>query len=330
MRRWISEVLDDAMLPFLKTCSPGYNRRLPPFRPAGDCDIAALSAIQAPEDMVLTPEPAWRGWKVDRFQFTSPIDSCDPEDKTVTGRLITSDPKAPWVLIVPGYAAGALWPHGFGIYQDMQGRALAERGLNAALICTPFHFSRKRPGCISGEGFFSPDLSRTQAAVQQAAADAIALLRCLKGQFGARVGIWGTSLGGCISGLVCTQLPDLSAAVLMEPLDNPGTPIAVLPGSEEIRSALALAGVPAQEVPGQLACVAPSSYTPAIPTDCILFVTPLWDRVVPAQFQEALWEAWGRPQRIVRPAGHVVLAANRPVADEVATFLARKLHDPPH
>lgn len=323
MRRWIGERLDDLMLPLLKMMSPGYHRRLPEFRPADACEISALRQLGAPAEVRLIDERPWLGRKVEAFAFPSPVDCQCESNRMVHGRLITADPNAPWTLIVPGYSTGATPPYNYSFFQDIQGRSLLERGMNVALIDLPFHLRRKQVGCLSGEGFFSPDLAAMQATFQQAAADSIALVRWLEQRSEQRVGLWGTSLGGCVAGLVATQVPDLSVLALMEPLDNPGHSLQVLPGSREIRERAMRAGVTPEQLPAFLNSVAPSSYRPLITKERILFVTPLWDRVVPVQFQEAFWEAWGRPERILREASHTTMAANRELNARVADFIAR-------
>ncbi len=328
MRRWLSEKLDDAMLPFLKLISPGYRRRLGPFRPAQPADLQGLAFIPAPDDLQLSRDSAWNGYHMSGYAFSSPYEAGQPEDKIVSGRLLEVSATAPWVVIVPGYGIGSLPPYGYSVHQNIQGRSLLERGMNVALLDPPFHKSRKRRGCRSGEGFFSPDLAQTQHAVRQAAADVVALVRWLERRSDQAVGLWGTSLGGCIAGLVSTLLPDLAGVVLMEPLDNPGDALALLPGSHEIRSVVTRHGFRPGDIPTQLRTVAPSAHQPAIPLEHLLFVTPLWDRVVPVHLQEAFWEAWGRPPRICRNAGHLTLAIDRTAAAAAAEFLAGRLLSP--
>lgn len=311
------------MLPLLKWLSPGYHRRLPAFRPAGPCELGTLRQVAAPREVSIRPERPWRGRRVESFAFPSPVGCPCESNGTVHGRLIITDSAGPWTLIVPGYATGATPPYDYTFFQSLQGHALLERSINVALIDLPFHLRRKQAGCISGQGFFSPDLEATQSAFRQAAADSIAVVRWLQERSGQRVALWGTSLGGCVAGLVATQLPDISALALMEPLDNPGHTLQVLDGSREIREVLLREGVDPDLLPELLCRVSPSAYQPALPRERMLFVTPLWDRVVPTRFQEAFWDAWGRPERIVREASHTTMVTNRELNARIADFIAR-------
>lgn len=329
MLRWVSERLDDAMFPMLKLVYRGYRDRLAPYRPVQACDPVALRSMSPAAGIELEERPAWRGFAAQEFRFPSPVTcGCDP-NRTVSGLLLTVDRDAPWTLVIPGFATGALPPYDYSLFQRLQGRMLLERSVNVALLDLPFHRGRKQPGCGSGEGFFTPDLQQTAEAFVQAAGDSIALLRWLQERSGAPAGVWGTSLGGGVAGLVGAHMEELGALALMEPLDNPGDTLAVLPGSWEIREALRENGVTPEEVlPALLRPVAPSTYTPALAKERILFATPLWDRVIPARFQEAFWQAWGRPERIVMEAGHVTMAPNRALNARIADFLAGWIRGP--
>ena len=329
MRRWLSERLDEAMLPFLKLISRGYRERLGSYQPPAACSISVLGEIQAPQAMELQEEGTWRGCRAIRYRFASPVDCLCAENEQVSGLMLEVDSEAPWVLIIPGFATGALRPT-YSFFQDVQGRALIEQGVNVALIDTPYHMLRKRQGHLSGEGFFSPNLAQTQNAVLQGTADAIALVRWLQQHSGRRVGLWGTSLGGCLAGMVATQVDDLAAVALMEPMDNPGDLLASLPGTGDIREEVLRHGMALHEIPQALRAVAPSTYPPAVDPDRILFVIPRWDRVVPTRFQEHFWEAWGRPQRLLIDASHVTTATSPAITAEVVAFLARRTLYPVH
>lgn len=320
------------MMPLLKAMAPGYRRRLPPYRPARALpptvltDLARSLEPVAPE---LTDEGRWRSFMSQGFTFPSPFEGGPAHNRRVRGRLLHAAPDAPWVVVVPGYATGATPPYDYGPFQERHARGLLEAGVSVALIDLPYHLSRKAPGRTSGEGFFSPDLQGSQEAALQGALDLIALIRWLTSHTGRPAGLWGTSLGGCIAGLAATQVENLAGVVLMEPLDNPGDTIADLRSTREIREVLQVHGVKPSDLHQLFAGVAPSSYRPAVRSDRILFVTADWDRVVNAQFQEAFWERWGEPPRIRRPAGHILLFADRGLTREVTGRLVGWLRQPP-
>ncbi|MDF2629166.1 MAG: PGAP1-like family protein [Symbiobacteriaceae bacterium] len=323
--RWVSERMDDYVFDLIKLVYRGYRDRIPAYRPPGDCEPPPLEQIEPPAAVDLTPAPGWKGFDVQDLRFPSPLECGCDENRHTHGRLLTTAPGAPWALIVPGYSTGALPPGGYGIFQDTQALALLRRGINVALVTLPYHMQRRRPGCGSGEGFFSPDLADMVTTFRQAAADCIALFRWLQAQSDLPVGVWGTSLGGNVAGMMAAHVDEIAALVLMEPLDNPGDALRLHRGSREIRQALENAGVSPEVLTEALAAVAPSNYQPKVPLERIIFISPLWDGVIPYRFQNAFWEAWGRPERISTAAGHLTMPLDSSINARVADFMAARL-----
>lgn len=309
------------MFPVFKLMAPGYGRRLARFRPPGDLDILMLWSVGAPQEVYVGPEAPWRGCRVERISFPSPCTTRCQENSRVWGQLITLERGAPWVLIVPGLGTGAFGRDSYDVFQSVHARAAIDAGLNVALIDLPYHKRRKRQGCTSGEGFFSPDLEETASLFRQGAADIIAMVKWLQQERNASVALWGTSLGGAMAGLATAFLPSLASSVLMEPLDNPGDPLLYLKSTRDILQYVEAAGVDPAEIPSLLRHVAPSSYRPAIERERILFVTTLWDRIIRRECQERFWESWGQPPRLTWEGGHITTAYNRRVVTEALSFL---------
>lgn len=319
--------MDDMLFPALKVAHPGYAGRFPPFCPCDeDCDLQALGLLSAPSRVDVVAYGEAHGARVWNFQFASGV-ACDcPENRTVTGRLFEIDQGAPWIVIVPGYATGAFLSS-YGPFERAHGRAVLRRGLNVALIDLPFHMGRRRSDAFSGEPFFTPDLRRSVHALAQSTADTLALCHWLSAH--GPVGLWGTSLGGCVAGLTGAVEGDLGALVLMEPLDNAGEVLACLPAAWELRDALSGAGLTPEGMARAFRSVAPSSYAPAVEFDRILFITPAYDRIIPAAMQDRLWRAWGEPERLVLSHGHVTAVGSAAAIDQAVTFLASRLHTQP-
>lgn len=129
MRKWLSDRLDDAMMPLLKLIAPGYRRRMAPYRPALALPPHVLTAMaeSLPQiDLTLADEPRWRGFRSEAYHFASPLEGGAAHNRSVRGRLLHAGPHAPWVLVVPGYATGATPPYNYGLFQERQGRALLE------------------------------------------------------------------------------------------------------------------------------------------------------------------------------------------------------------
>lgn len=314
------------MFPVFKLMAPGYGRRLARFRAPDQLDLPMLWRVGAPQEVYLSPDAPWRGCRVERISFPSPCQTRCTENNRVWGQLITAERGAPWVVIVPGLGTGAFGRDSYDVFQTVHAREALSAGLNVALIDLPCHKRRKAKGCTSGEGFFSPDLAETAGLFRQGAADLIALVRWLEQERPGRIALWGTSLGGAMAGLATAFLPQLTASVLMEPLDNPGDPLLYLKSTQDIVGQIEAAGVDPQSVPELLRHVAPSSHRPAIAKERILFVTTLWDRIIHRDCQERFWEAWGQPPRLTWEGGHVTTAYNRRVVNEALAFLREHLY----
>lgn len=323
MRSLLCGLLDELLFPLLKVVNPGHRHRLAPYRPATEaCDLRALRELPPPAQVEVRANGTAGGARAYGFRFESGVPCEDPENRMVTGRLLEVDERAPWVVIVPGYATGA-FRSGYGPFERTHAQAVLRRGINAALIDLPYHVGRRRPGTFSGEPFFSADLNRTAQALMQAAADTQALVRWLSTR--APVGLWGTSLGGCVGGLTAVICDRLEAVVLMEPLDNAGDVLGHGRFARDVRQTLAEAGVSPQEITRSLASVAPSRYQPAVAKERLLFLIPAYDRIIPVSLQERFWRSWGEPKRVVLRHGHVTAVSNRGAAQAAVAFLANWL-----
>lgn len=68
----------------------------------------------------------------------------------------------------------------------------------------------------------------------------------------------------------------------------------------------------------------PSHYAPFVPTEKVLFVSAMWDTVVPRRNQSLLWEGLGRPERLDMPFGHysAAIAVDRVISAAATHFRA--------
>lgn len=68
----------------------------------------------------------------------------------------------------------------------------------------------------------------------------------------------------------------------------------------------------------------PSNFAPFVPTEKVLFVSAMWDTVVPRRNQSLLWEGLGRPERLDMPFGHysAAIAVDRVIGAAASHFRA--------
>ena len=70
----------------------------------------------------------------------------------------------------------------------------------------------------------------------------------------------------------------------------------------------------------------PSCFKPIIPIQNILLLSGVYDLYVVNEDTDLLWEAWGRPKRILYPCGHAGIVFNRKkIAEDVIHFIKQKI-----
>ena len=152
--------------------------------------------------------PVYAGARPDFARF--------PENQTVHARWWRHDRRGwPTVLCLHGFASG----HPLVDALAFQARRLYRAGLDVLLYTLPFHGSRRPRGARkSGEGFFGPNMARTNEAFAQAIFDARALMRWVARSGSGPVGAFGMSLGAYVTALLATLEPRLAFAVAMIPV----------------------------------------------------------------------------------------------------------------
>ena len=177
---------------------------------------------------------------------------------------------------------------------------LKARGLNEVTLELPYHF-RRRPRARLGaaSNFLSADIFRTAQASAQAVAELRTLIRWLRAQGCPRVGLFGISLGGWLSGLTACHEP-LDALALAAPVTRLDRAIEEMAFCKSIR--LALRGQVIHL--GGLNLIA---QTPLVPREKILLIEATHDLFIPRETVEALWESWGRPEIWRVGMGHVTV-----------------------
>jgi len=202
----------------------------------------------------------------------------------------------PFVLIVHGFAVPVAW------WEEWHCRVISRRGGHAARIDQPFHLRRRVRNQRSGDGYLSPDLTRTRAAVQQAVEDCAAIVAWARENVSDSVSVLGVSLGGLVTCLLAAQV-ELDAAVAVAPFCDP--PRTFMENSPmRTRRMLGLTessgGVwgddksSAQQVlDAALAPLVPRNFTPVTSPERITLIRPEHDAIVgPGPIAE-LAAAWG-------------------------------------
>lgn len=231
------------------------------------------------------------------YLFDSPVRSEWKENDLVPFRWFRrADPGKTLLLFVPG------WGRSSQSFEEGMCARLLEAGLDAGLITKPFHQARTPIGSFTGEYFISANLFWTIANFRQLVAE-IRLITQYMRRYYSRIGIIGMSSGGFQAGL----------AANCEPYDYffPFITGCGLGGitwhgliTQYVRRDLEARGVSEQELTKAWSITDLAVVGKNCQARRIKHYISRYDRVVPTRFQEALWETYGRRERMDLEASH--------------------------
>lgn len=149
---------------------------------------------------------------------------------------------------------------------------------------------------------------------------------------GSEAAVFGVSMGGMVGALMLALEPGLRAGALC--LAGADLPDLVLhSGESRVRNWVAWRQSEDQAGPSEVSdelrralTSDPARFSAFVPTEKVLLVHARLDEVVPIHHQDLLWEALGRPERLLLPTGHYTAAlAIGPILDATAAFFALRL-----
>ncbi|RCX20841.1 hypothetical protein DFR58_10143 [Anaerobacterium chartisolvens] len=175
---------------------------------------------------------------------------------------------------------------------------------NIYFVTLPYHMERNSSHALyDGEFMISADIDRTLLAIKQAVLDTRALIRWIKDKNG-EVILIGLSLGGLISNLIGVTERKVDKLVSIFYANNLSYTIwDTIPG-RYIKADFEKHGFTYEELKRKWQIINPSNFTPVIRKDNILLLTAIYDKYVHKKDSDILWEAWGRPQRVLMNCGH--------------------------
>lgn len=170
-------------------------------------------------------------------------------------------------------------------------------GCNVLLFTLPFHGRRQsRLSPFSGHGFFAGGPAHINEAFAHAVFDFRILMDWLSGRPEVeQVGVMGVSLGGFTASLLAAVEPRLAFSV-------PNVPVVSIPDlvmdwepiGVMMRGALKATRQGVEEARYLLAASSPLTYTPRIPTERLMIIGGIGDRLAPPRHSRLLWEHWDR------------------------------------
>jgi len=170
------------------------------------------------------------------------------------------------------------------------------RGLDVVLLTLPYHGARSpSESRFSGEHFAVPHVARMAEAVRQAIYELRLVVRWLREQNDAPVGVLGLSLGGYLSALAATLYDDLDFVVPMVPPVCIGDLAWRFYSKSRNFDPAAEPAFSYGELRAAFRVHSPLAHPLRVPRERVLIVAGRGDRIVPPEHPNALWEHWGRP-----------------------------------
>lgn len=252
---------------------------------------------RVPGDAIEVRETASRDAAYATMEYASPYASGFPENDRATFKWFRAPARATTaVVLVPG------WPREDQAFEERLARRFVRRGIDVALLTVPFHQHRAPPGAYSGEYFISSNALWTIENIRQLVAEVRIVARWLGSRYAA-VGLVGLSSGGIPAGLaahsddVAFYVPVMTACNLAGLMWNSSI-------TDGIRAQLLARGITHDDLDRYWAIADLAQVHTALRPERVLQIVTRYDGIIPEVFQEALWNALGRPLRAVLPTSH--------------------------
>lgn len=251
------------------------------------------------------------------FTFQSPVPAEETENRTVHGRFFragSSLAARPAVVLIHGWNDEV----GYHLRQPTIAREFNARGLHCVMLELPYHMHRRPEAPPAIRDFISGDLAAMIGATHRSIAEHRALFGFLEKAGCSRMGLWGYSLGGWLAGLLSCHDPRVDSLVIGTPMCDIRATVANLGFCRPVRESL-------RREPLDISALNLTNHPPFVPLDRMLLYVGAYDQFIPADSLEALWQAWGRPERRIEPHGHMTILGPRRILHATEDWLEKKL-----
>jgi len=184
-------------------------------------------------------------------------------------------------------------------------KALNKQGWTAAFFHLPYHYGRRPRGAMSGEMALTSNLVRTAEGIRQAVIELRWIIAGLKAKGTPHIGLWGTSYGGWISGLLIVLENQISTAWLLEPIADVDLAVWQSPATITLRRQLRKEGITREDTSRLLHLVCPGMNQPLLDPKNILLVGGIFDKIAPVDSLRALNQKWAGSRYAEFRQGHV-------------------------
>jgi pimeloyl-ACP methyl ester carboxylesterase len=211
----------------------------------------------------------------------------------------------PTLVAIHGFMADPYWINErfFSLKQ------FYDRGYDVVLATLPHHGLRaERSSYYSGQGFFTAGISGINEHMGQAICDLRVLLGWLRRERGVdKIAVTGVSLGGWTSALLASIDEDLEAVIPNVPVVSPvDLLLEWQPAGGIVRAGLFALRWSVRKLREIVAVTTPLTYQPKLPSERLMIIGGVGDRLAPPKHSRLLWDHWGRCRIHWFPGNHVV------------------------
>ncbi|MBL0386808.1 alpha/beta fold hydrolase [Tumebacillus sp. ITR2] len=265
------------------------------------------------------------GYEVGRFDFESPLTSTHPENDGARGEYYIRHDKQPSNRVSVVVIHGWRMEHLERVHK-MFTKSFLQAGYDLYFPTAPYHFDRALPGSYSGEHLVTADLDHSVRSMRQTTSEIRALIRWIKQHRGGKVVVVGVSMGGYFSNMMALAEEEADYVISVMYGNSLVHSVWHTRIGRFIKQDMQQGGITLQDLEHAWRMTEPSRWQPKVPRENILFLHGLYDVYIPPADTNALWEAWGRPDRVLYPCGHAgIVLYRRQMARDVMNWLQGKL-----
>jgi len=261
--------------------------------------------VESPRDLEMNDENI--------FKFKSQIITPWEENDLVWGKFFPCAEnwrKFPTTILLHGWNDEL----GYQFRFPYLAKQLNRHHINAAVIELPYHLQRRPRGPNAITNFISEDLWRMVEATRQSIADVRALVKWFHAQGCEKVGLWGTSLGAWLTGLIVCHEPQVNFAVLATPVAKLERVINELAFCEPIRRSYEKSRI-------DLSKLNLATHRTKAALENVLIQEAEDDLFAPKEAIEEFWNAWGKPEIWRLRHGHISVLMSVPVMKRTVKWI---------
>jgi dienelactone hydrolase len=282
----------------------------------------------APEVPELTMHPLRTqedGYEFGRYTYDSPMTSTHPENDGARGEyyIRRDNPEPVNVIVIHGWRMEHLQR-----VHKMFTQTFLQAGYDLYFPTIPYHFDRALEGSYSGEHLVTADVDHSIRSMRQTIAELRALIRWVKQHRGGKIVVVGVSMGGYFSNMMAVTEENTDYVISVMYGNSLTYSVWNSRIGRFIKQDLLQGGMTREELQKHWEILEPTRWTLKIKPDKMLFLHGMYDEYVHPADAEALWEAWGRPRRILYPCGHAgIVLYRRHMARDLMHWLEQQLRE---